>query len=66
MTCRNTDLCFKYYFKNRNINQLKFYKIGTSQFLKVLKLVKNQDCPDKIGMVGRYVRELNNEDDLIY
>ena len=43
----------KNYFKNRNIYQLKFLKIGTSRFLEVLK-VKNRDCPDKIGTVGRY------------
>ena len=58
--CRKKDLekyqftvCLKFKFKNRNIYWLKFEKIGTSRFLEVLK-VKNWDCPDKIGTVGRY------------
>ena len=34
---------FKYYFKNMNIYRLKFYKIGASRFLEVLK-VKYWDC----------------------
>ena len=29
-TCKNTDLQLKYYFKNMNVYQLKFWKIGTS------------------------------------
>ena len=41
---------------------LKFWKIRTSRFLEVLK-VKNQDCPDKMRTVGKYVfhRSLGHE-----